>query len=256
MGFDTEEHYARLASAYNGNWAHDPDYVAWMSRRIMDALAVTSGDRVADIGAGTGLFLGLLGDTVTEQNPVVCIDPSRPMLDQLPDDPRLRRVQATAEDVASGAVALPYDRLDAVLIKEAIHHVSDIPGTIAGLAARLAPGGRFLIVTLPPDLDYPLFPEALERFRRHQPDPVQIVAAMRAAGLTARLGYAGYPVRVAREHYVELVRHRWMSVLSTFSDAELEAGARQIQRAHPAELRFTDMFALVLGVRDRRAAGS
>jgi 2-polyprenyl-3-methyl-5-hydroxy-6-metoxy-1,4-benzoquinol methylase len=250
--FETQEHYARLAGTYNGNWAHNPDYVAWMSDGIGNRLRVRTGERVADVGAGTGLFLRTLGAAVTADNPLVCIDPSGPMLAELPDDPRLTPLQATAEQVASREVALPYAQLDAILIKEAIHHVSDVPATVHGLAGLLAPGGRFLVVTLPPLLNYPLFDAALERFTKNQPEPSAIAEDMAEAGLEVDLSYGDYPVRVTREHYLELVRRRWMSVLSTFSDQELAAGVEEIRHRHPEPtLQFTDRFALVSGVRTR-----
>jgi len=45
-----------------------------------------------------------------------------------------------------------------------------------------------------------------------------------------------------------MVRHRYMSLLSKFDDAELENGINEIEREHPEEvLEFDDRFAFVLG---------
>jgi SAM-dependent methyltransferase len=250
VGFESEEHYARLAISYNGNWAHNPDYVSWMSDKIFTRLQIVPGERVADVGAGTGLFLRRLGGAVTAETPLICIDPSGPMLAELPDDPRLVPLQATAEQVATGEVDLPYQQLDAVLIKEAIHHVSDIPSTMGGLADLLAPGGRFLVVTLPPLPEYPLFDAALQRFAKQQPDPASIAENMDTAGLDVDLAYGAVQVQVERERYVNLVARRWMSVLSTFSESELASGIEEIRRDHPEEvLEFADRFAFVWGVK-------
>ena len=143
MPYDPADHYERLAESYDDTWGHRPDYVAWMNELVFDRLRIGSSHRIADIGAGTGLFLRSLMQHVTDDNPIVCVDPSRAMLRQLPDDPRLRPVCATAEAVAAREVALPYDQVDAIVIKETIHHVADILRTIAGLvrvAARPAAG--------------------------------------------------------------------------------------------------------------------
>lgn len=247
----TAEHYSRAAEHYDDNWEHTAAYVHWMNEQIAECLAVKSGDRVADIGSGTGLFLaGLLPD-VDPARPILCLDPSQAMLTQLPDDDRLRPVRASAEDIATGRVELPYDQLDAILMKEAIHHVADIPGTMRGLASRLAPGGRILVISLPPRLDYPLFDAALERFAAGQPEPADIARAMAGAGLSVEESLRDFEATVDPGHYRELVGNRWMSVLATFSEEELAAGLEEMRRKHSGrtELRYTDRFAFILGRR-------
>jgi ubiquinone/menaquinone biosynthesis C-methylase UbiE len=248
---DVAEHYERLADRYDDTWSHRPDYVAWMNQRVFDRLRIGPGDRVADIGAGTGLFLRSLVRHMTGDNPIVCVDPSRAMLDRLPEDPRLIPVCASAEAVAAGEVVLPHSRLDAIVIKETVHHFTDIPATLAGLSGLLNPGGRLLVVSLPPRLEYPLFTAALDRFAKHQPEPVDIASAMRDAGLAVELDYDAFTVRVDSDHYADLVARRWMSVLSTFDDVDLAAGLSEMRdRNRPGELAFAERFAFVLGRRE------
>ncbi|GAA3722411.1 ubiquinone/menaquinone biosynthesis C-methylase UbiE [Spinactinospora alkalitolerans] len=245
------EHYENLARDYDGNWAHSAEYVEWMNRLIAEALDLRPGDRVADVGGGTGLFERALLPRISPDTPLLCVDPSQHMLDQVPADPRVRTVCAGAEEVAEGRADLPYGELDAVLVKETIHHVPDVAATVGGLARLLAPGGRLLIISLPPKLDYPLFQAALDRFAERHPEIADIAAAMRSSGLDTRIGQHDFAVEVDREHYIRLVqRHKWMSVLFTFTDEELASGAEEMRSRHPEQtLRFTDRFGFVLGRR-------
>jgi hypothetical protein len=145
---------------------------------------------------------------------------------------------------------LPYEQLDAILIKEAIHHIRDVPGTLRGLVDRLARGGRLLVVTLPPQLDYPLFQAALDRFAARQPEPESIADAMRSAGLETECTIEEVPIIADQDQYIDLVGNRWMSVLSTFTDEEMAAGLDEMRERYPQrELHFVDRIAFVSGVR-------
>lgn len=245
MEDDVRVHYERLADSFNDNWVYNPEFIGWMTRRILDRLHVHSGDRVADIGCGTGLYSKGLAERA---NRVLCIDPSARMLEQLPAGEALIPVRASAEEVASGNIPLPYDGFDAVLVKEAIHHVRDQSAVLQGLARMLAPGGRLLVVMLPIRIDYPLFTAALELFERLQPDPEDVAAAMRAAGLRVDLRYESFPLSFEKARYMGMVRSRYMSLLSSFDDANLNRGIAEINERYPSEwLEFIDRHAFVLG---------
>ncbi|MGH3547841.1 MAG: class I SAM-dependent methyltransferase [Pseudonocardiaceae bacterium] len=246
MRDETQAHYDRLAPAYDQNWAYSPGFLDWMAGCVLARLRVTHGDRVLDVGCGTGLYARRL---VEHAGSVVCVDPSARMLDQIPDDPRLVAVQASAEDLVSGSALLPVDRFEAILVKEAIHHVTDRVAVIGGLASLLAAGGRLLVVMLPTSIDYPLFQAAHDRFRELQPDPEAIGAAMSDASLAVELSYDDFPLVFPTERYVAMVRHRYLSLLSTFDDEEVAAGVDEIRRRYPgARVEFRDRFAFVLGI--------
>jgi 2-polyprenyl-3-methyl-5-hydroxy-6-metoxy-1,4-benzoquinol methylase len=131
-----------------------------MTGQIRRRLRIKAGDRVADIGCGTGLYARQLAGYAGS---VVCADRSAPMLAQIPRDDRLIPVTASVEDVASGRVSLPGPAgFDAVLLKEVLHHVGDRGPVIAGLAGLLRPGGRMLVIMLPARISYPLFAAAVD----------------------------------------------------------------------------------------------
>jgi SAM-dependent methyltransferase len=251
-GQDTLAHYGRLAADYDRNWAYSDRYVDWMTGAIVTVASITATDRIADVGCGTGLYARSLLGLVRPREPILCVDPSGPMLAQIPDRPGLTRLQATAGHFASATAGDGSPGpLDVIVIKEAVHHIpaAERAATLAGLARLLTPGGRILVVMLPATVGYPLFPAALRRFEELQPDPAGIADLLRSAGVAARLTYQGFGLELPKERYLSMVRERYMSMLSMFSDEEIEAGIAEIDRDHPEPvLRFTDRFAFVLGV--------
>jgi SAM-dependent methyltransferase len=253
MSHDPEEavgaHYERLAASYDANWAYSRAYITWMTGQIIKHAAIHPGAAVADIGCGTGLYSRGLA---TIARLVACTDPSEAMLDQLPLDPALAPVLASAQDVASGHTRLPVSPLDAIVMKEAIHHLPavDQAETLRGLAGLLGPGGRLLVIMLPTKIGYPLFQAALSKFEQDQPDPDRVAAMLTNAGLTARVTYEGYELAIRKARYLAMVHDRYMSLLATFTDDEIEHGIAEISQRHPEEdLEFTDRFAFVHGTR-------
>ncbi|KOV62890.1 methyltransferase type 11 [Streptomyces sp. MMG1121] len=241
-----------MAAEYDEHWVYGPHYVPWMSGRIAEALRLTPTDRIADVGCGTGLFAREVANQLKPRHPILCVDPSEAMLRQLgtPPPADLSPVVASAEDIAEGRTRLPYERLDAMWLKESVHHVADPAHTLRGLADRLTLGGRLLVVMLPATIQYPLFEAALARFEELQPDPAVIEGHLRAAGLEAGLSHVEHELRIDRDKYLGMVRSRYMSLLSTFSDSEIDKGIEEMRLAHPEPvLAFPDRFAFILGRR-------
>ncbi|MFC8099974.1 class I SAM-dependent methyltransferase [Streptomyces sp. NPDC057363] len=254
---DVRGHYDGLAAEYDEHWIYGPEYVPWMSGRISEALCLDPTDRIADIGSGTGLFTREVARQLRPSHPILCVDPSEAMLRELgaPPPPALTPIVASAEDFAEGRARLPYEELDAIWLKESVHHVTDQARTLRGLADRLAPGGRLLIVMLPATIRYPLFKAALARFEELQPDPAVIGSHLRRAGLETRVDHIEHVLRIDRDRYLGMVRARYMSLLSTFSDSEIEEGVEEMRAAHPEPvLAFPDRFAFVLGRRVEESA--
>jgi SAM-dependent methyltransferase len=218
----TRAHYERLADKYDENWAYSPEFIEWMTRNLLSRLDLSPRrSRVLDIGSGTGLYARGLAEHASV---VVCADTSSAMLERLPSDERLISLVAGAEDLAEGRVRLPHDGYDAILMKEVIHHVADPPQVLSGLLRLLRPGGRILVVMLPSEIDYPLFGAALDLFRERQPAPESIAAAMDRAGLRTELTYDEFPLVFSLNRYTQMVRNRYMSLLASFDDAELDDG--------------------------------
>lgn len=250
MSDQTAEHYERIAPDYDEHWSYDPDYVRRFCDAIADSLRLTRTDAIADVGCGTGLYARRLAAEIEPERPVLCVDPVPAMLERVPSAKGLQTLVASAEDLATGRVALPdTDRLDAIVLKESFHHVADRRATLEGLAGLLSRHGRLLIVMLPRTIHHPLFREAHERFGRLQPEPAEIVDMVSEVGLRASVSYRTFHTAIDRERYVRMLESRYMSVLGEFSDDELRAGIDQFRHAYRNDpvLRFEDHFAFIKG---------
>lgn len=118
---------------------------------------------------------------------------------------------------------------------------------LRGLAGVLAPGGRLLVVMLPPVIGYPLFEAALRRYERRPIDPVQVAAILQAGGVRVEVRYGSFRLTLAKERWLRMVADRYMSLLACFSEEELSAGIREIDDRFPASaLEFEDRFAFIL----------
>jgi ubiquinone/menaquinone biosynthesis C-methylase UbiE len=234
-----ERHYRRLAKDYDSFLYYSPDFVRALTAKMREKLQLQPPDRMVDLGCGTGIYsLDLLAQ-VALQHPVIGVDPFPEMLARIPEDAPIERV---CEDALTFSTRPgTYDK---VLIKETIHHVDRKEELLANLHARLPVHGVLLLVHVPPRIRYPLFQAALDRCLQWHADPDDLVDLLQRAGFAVERDALEYEHVIPRDHYLKMVQSRYMSVLTSFSDEELEAGLAEMNARyvrHP-ELRFIDRF--------------
>ena len=124
----------------------DPARDAWqMPDRVIEALALTPGQKVADIGAGTGNFSVRLAKAAAKPA-VFAVDLEAAMVDYVTKRaasehlPNLRAVQASPS-----SPNLP-EAMDVVLIVDTYHHIGSRAAYFSALKSRLTPGGRVAII--------------------------------------------------------------------------------------------------------------
>ena len=126
-------------------WQRVPD--------VMTALSVDAGSRVADVGAGSGYFTAHLSREVGPSGRVFAVDISERALDQL--DRLVENEKLENVDVIRGEIddpGLPERSLDAVLVVDAYHEMTEYEAILAAVYGALKPGGRLVILDLvPPD---------------------------------------------------------------------------------------------------------
>ena len=138
----------------------NPNFEVWRGRfeaegrevydrrhEIVAAVAAKPGEVVADVGAGSGLFVRLFAQAVRPGGRVIAVDISQVFVDNV-----LRLAHEQGLDNVSGVVGtaadtrLPEGALDVVFTSDAYHHFEQPEATLASIRRALKPGGRFVVV--------------------------------------------------------------------------------------------------------------
>ena len=164
-------------------WDDDPDKVA-RARHGADAIRAALGlrptMRVLDYGAGTGLLSEQLAEAVGS---LVLADPSAGMRAVMEAKVAAGTLpNATVVDLDLTQDASDVGSFDLVTTMLALHHIPDLAGVLAGLAAVLESGGQLAVIDLEAEdgsFHGPGFP-GHEGFDRDE-----LTTALTAAGFTA-----------------------------------------------------------------------
>ena len=137
---------------------------------IVKAMAISSGDWVADVGAGNGYYSQRLSELVGPNGRVFAEDISESILNLLNQRVKLfnlRNIEVVKGDADDPK--LPDASLAAVLIVDAYHHFSQYQSMLEHILRALKPGGRLIIA------DYSLSDHRSqtreEQLKHHEIDP-------------------------------------------------------------------------------------
>lgn len=117
----------------------------WYRRDALVRAGVRLGDRLLDVGAGTGVLAANAQGLVGELGQVIAIDPSLPMLRVAGQRGVEGRVQSIAE-----RLPVADDSIDFIAMGYALRHVADLATAFGELGRALRPGGRLLILEMVP----------------------------------------------------------------------------------------------------------
>lgn len=171
----------RFRAMMRAAWAKG--YIAMLERperesfqkreKVMEALAFRPGERVADVGAGSGYFTIPVAKAVAPSGVVWAVDISQEMLDYLAKRVEAEKLQdVKLKKVAKDDPQLPPKGLDTILMVDTLHYIQDRPAYAKKLAAGLAPGGRLVIIdyTPKPWADRPWGPPPEQQMARETVD--------------------------------------------------------------------------------------
>ena len=114
---------------------------------IAAAVGLVPGKRIADVGAGTGLFVEPFAEAVGESGRVLAVDISPRLVQHMEErfaeldlgQVEVVRSEETSTTLAPGSV-------DVIFTCDTYHHFTHYEAMLASIHQALAPGGRLIIV--------------------------------------------------------------------------------------------------------------
>lgn len=147
---DVQRNYDRLARTYDfwDRWLSQPIAgIDELRAETVQKLELSVGDRVLDVGCGTGLTLPLLVSAVGPEGQVVGLDFSEGMLAKAQE--RVAEAGWTNVRLVQGDAAKLLDvggPFDAVVSTWAMGIVEDLPSALTRAVEVLGPGGRLVLL--------------------------------------------------------------------------------------------------------------
>jgi SAM-dependent methyltransferase len=126
----------------------DPARDAWQKpKEVVRALGIAPGMRVADLGAGTGYFLGVLSAAVGPTGSVFAVDREPRMVEHLRARAEREGIRNVVPVLASrDDPRLPPGVVDLILVVDTFHHIDERLGYLRAMRRFLSPAGRVAII--------------------------------------------------------------------------------------------------------------
>ncbi len=116
-------------------------------QEIVDAIGLTEGMSVADVGAGTGAFTQLFAEKVGPAGKVYAVDIAPEFLEHIAiESKKLGHDHVRTVKGDQKSTHLPKNSLDVVFLCDVYHHLEKPNLTLASIHAALKPGGRLVMV--------------------------------------------------------------------------------------------------------------
>ena len=161
---------------------------------LVEVLALKPGMTVADVGAGFGAWTIEFSRWIGPRGRVFATEIGAPQLAALRD--AVKRENLTNVTVVEGAPTssnLPAQCCDAIVIRDAYHHLTAPQEILKSFAAALKPGGRLAVIDFPPRANSQV-PEGVASDRGGHGVPAAVVEREGGAVLThLRTAVEWYP---------------------------------------------------------------
>jgi arsenite methyltransferase len=170
----------------------NPDRLAALHvDKVVAALGISAGMRIADLGAGSGVFTIPLAQAAGPSGKVYAVDIDAGLLAFVTDKAKAAGLTSVQTVVAGEMESRIPEPVDLIFICDVMHHLPKQAEYVKQFAALLRPGGRVAVI----DFAEGKWPSGHESFTI---TPAQVDAWMQAAGLTRAASHDFLPTNFFR----------------------------------------------------------
>jgi len=115
--------------------------------KILEAVALKSGQSIADIGAGGGYFSLKFAEAVGSEGKVYAVDTNQQFLDFIRKSAEENKLNNIITIIATeDRLDLPEHSLDFIFMRNITHHISNRAKYFGNLKKFIKPGGKIIII--------------------------------------------------------------------------------------------------------------
>jgi len=226
-----KQHYENIAEDFNNVWKFSNEYKKWAVERIGYYLKLKNEDIFVDVGGGTGTFTNMIDKKFTPSK-VYCVEPEESMCNIAK---KYTNIETICSDTFYFINNLKY-QYSKILFKEVIHHIQNRDKLWDNIYSTIDNNGRILIYTRPRKIKFPLFEKAKQEFYKNQPAYDLIVSELKDNGFTVEVSIESFTFQLQKQEWHNMIKAKFMSDLSVFSDKELLKGVEEIENKYNTEI--------------------
>ncbi|MDX2034312.1 MAG: class I SAM-dependent methyltransferase [Blastocatellia bacterium] len=141
-----QDHHPRDPQAYIKRLDSEERAKQLQVPKVIETLKLTAGQRVADIGAGSGLFSRPLAEAVGREGVVYAVDIEPAMLKYIDKTAQERKLANLRTVLAAEDDPKLPEPVDLIVIINTLHHIAHQDVYLKKLRGHLRPGGRIAVI--------------------------------------------------------------------------------------------------------------
>ncbi len=222
-------------------------YYQYIYKLLLNALQanvqIRKGDKVLDLGCGTGMLSHMIWKTIGLKIPIVCIEPSEEMIRAANSKEGLTTQRATAEKYV---LTNEQQVFHVILITNSFHHFQKQSEVLLGIKKMLAKDGCAVITTHRSQLPMIRAAEAYLEDRVDSTEPT--LNLIEEAGLKGEVKLVVECYNIDKSFWYEFMRRRMYSFYRQFTDKKIEDGIKELEQKHgdADHIKITSVIRLII----------